>query len=111
MKNVLIPILFLLFLSIGTTSEAQIPGYGNCTMDMSVSSSACINNGATRRIVFGVNSGQNNVEIYSNGALVAQGNSPSKVFYFPTRSYPYHVYIECRSLCRRDGCIVVIEPC
>ncbi len=114
MKNVFISFFFLLFLGFGTTSEAQTNGLISCPnkISMTIHNNTCLN-GNMRRIIFGATSSQSNaeVEIYYNGNLVAQGYNASEVFYFPTRSYPYTVYVECVSNCRRDGCIVVIEPC
>lgn len=111
MKNVLISCLFMLFMA--TDGIAQFGGSASaCNMRMNIPTPTCVDNGTSRRVVFTVNSGSDDVEVYSNGNLAAEGNnSTTTVLYFPTRSYPYTVYIECRSACRRDGCIVVIEPC
>ncbi len=49
--------------------------------------------------------------IYADGVLIKESKSEADFVHdFPIEANPYDVYIECVAGCRRDGCVVVIEP-
>lgn len=107
MKNLFLTLSMILFL--GSFAFAQ---KNSCSLNMSVTNKYYKNNCAKYCFTFTANTFGQDLDISATGHPQWEGTgSYSKEFcYTVIPNTSYNVLIECETACRKDGCVVTIEP-